>query len=236
MADGDGDDGGWQEPRRRSGRQRRGLAGAAAERLRKLEAEAKELKATLFRGTAREEKAEWRCQTCHTTNFADRAWCRHCAAARGGAKASCPPPLRPTHKAGGARKGAAAAHGTNASKGARPTLPAASAWAAGPPLGKPTAQAAVLDKAAAAARAAGAPGETLAALARTAADARRRAEEAKPPAQRLAAAEKRLVRAKEAQAKRAEELDKATTAAAAASQTVEEAAAALATIAKALRG
>ena len=83
---------------------------------------------------------------------------------------------------------------------AGPILPPASAWAAGPPLdARPAAQASVLTKAAAAARAAGAPEEALSTLAQSAADAQRRAEEARPAGRRLDAAEKRLRTAEAAQ-------------------------------------
>ena len=163
------------------------------------------------------EQTGWWCG-CGLHNWATRAHCRGCGRhwqeAPGQQPAKVP---APTARA--------------------PQLPAASAWADGPPLlQRPAAQAAVLDKAAAAARAAGAPAAALEGLARTAADARQRAEEAKPAEHRLATAERKLERAKAIQDKAADALSRAEAAAAQAKQDVLQAEKELACLRSAMAG
>ena len=90
-------------------------------------------------------------------------------------------------------------------------------------LGRPAAQAAVLEKAAAAAEAACAQPEALQSLSAAAASARKRAEDEKPLHQRLAAAEKKLARAQAMQEKADAEAARAVAAAATSRQATDDA-------------
>ncbi|CAK0828608.1 unnamed protein product, partial [Prorocentrum cordatum] len=199
----------WQTVQRRRGRNAGGAELAA------------DLLQSLFEGGGRRNgkqqpdpplrRAEWRCG-CDCTNWAERADCRRCGAARGGAPAACPPP-------------APAAAG-EAGAAAWPALPNAR------PL-RPGAQADALRRATAAARKAGAHPAALEALEQDEAAARarqaqqrsgNRLEGLRAAARKAAAAATAADEAVAAATRRAEEARAAAAAAEAAAREEEEAA------------